>query len=73
MSLKRIALAYTFAIFTMASAAEEPWPLWDGRETVADYAQRLKLPPARPIRPPTPPLRNFPARASRALKPSKQE
>lgn len=24
-----------------------PWPLWDGKETVAEYAKRVNLPPAR--------------------------
>ncbi len=35
MSLWRIALACTLAIAALSTAAEEPWPLWDGQESVA--------------------------------------
>jgi hypothetical protein len=33
----------------VGGAAESPYPLWDGRESVADYARRTGLPPTRTL------------------------
>ncbi len=42
----RLSLALLIAIAPFSSAAEPPkFPLWDGKETVADYAKRTKLEP----------------------------
>lgn len=42
----RLSLALLVAIAPLSSAADSPkFPLWDGKETVADYAKRTKLEP----------------------------
>src|SRR6185503_13612119 len=38
-----------FALVASLSASESPFPLWDGHESVADYAKRANLPPTQTL------------------------
>jgi formylglycine-generating enzyme required for sulfatase activity len=51
-SLRTLVIAVLLAGNLSAIAAEpdaKPWPLWDGSESVADYAQRANLPPSKTL------------------------
>ena len=39
------ALASTAPAAEPSPAEAKPWPLWDGKETIAEYAKRVNLPP----------------------------
>ena len=41
-------LFFALALATTLAAAE-PYPLWDGLESVADYARRVNLPPTKAL------------------------
>ena len=45
-------LFLSFQLCALAQAGDAPaplWPLWDGHESVADYAQRVNLPPTKTL------------------------
>jgi formylglycine-generating enzyme required for sulfatase activity len=48
MSVFRL-LLIIFALFGSAIAAEPQYPLWDGHESLADYAKRVNLPPSKTL------------------------
>ena len=47
----RLVLLTFLALLPLAAHGAEPpaWPLWDGQETVADYAKRANLPPTKTL------------------------
>ena len=49
LSLWMIAACLACATHLCAEEPAHAWPLWDGKETVADYAQRVNLPPTKTL------------------------
>ena len=37
------------ALSAYAVGADQPYPLWDGKESVAEYAQKVNLPPTKTL------------------------
>jgi formylglycine-generating enzyme required for sulfatase activity len=51
-ALPRLLLLFACVTPTLARGAEpdaKPWPLWDGQETIVQYAQHVNLPPTKTL------------------------